>query len=260
MSMLTRIYLLAVCAISIFSAGIAQAQMSLSEQYNIEARALYWQVNMDATIKADGGSGLGSDIDLAQDLGIDEKEAFLGADITLRLAHDHKIKLSYVRIGYDQPHVLNQSITFNDTVYSANTPIHSKIEIQSLRAGYDYTFLKWANGYLSAQLIGNYINADATLITNNVLSNSANGSIIAPMIGATGRVYIKPSIAATAEVAWAGYDGSNLFDGMVYLDYNMFNMAGITLGYRGIRIDAKVDTEKYDLQWNGFFAGLIVRL
>ncbi len=260
MSMFIRIYLLAFCAIFTVNATVAQAQTSVSEQYSVEARALYWQVNMDATIQGDSGSSLGSDIDLVEDLGIDEKKGFFGADATFRLAHDHKIRLSYVNISYDQSHVLKRDITFNGTVYTANTPVDSDFDVKMVKAAYDYTFLKWANGYLSGQLIANYLMADATLVTNSILSNSASGSIIEPMVGATGRIFIKTTLAATAEIAWIGYDNNNIFDGSIYLDYNPLNMVGFTIGYRGIRVDAKVDDEKYGLQWNGLFGGLIIRL
>jgi len=241
-------------------AGARPAKASLSEMYNFELRGYYWNSGLNATVKSDEGDFKGTDIDIVEDLGIARQKGLIGGEATLELYSGHKLKLTVVNISYNTGKFIDKEIIFKGDVYPVDTKVTSEMDLLSARLGYEYDFIRGDNGFLGLQLAANLIKTNATLVTNDTLSNSAKVALVFPMVVATGRAHFSRHISGTAELGWMGYESSNLFDAVLYLDYNPVRNVGITFGWKSIMIDAKEGGDKVNVQWSGVFAGLIFRI
>ncbi len=233
---------------------------SIGEKYNFELRGFYWSAKLDATLRSDEGELEGTEIDFAENLGIDERKGLLGGEATVELYLRHKLKLAFVSISYDSRKVLEDEITFKGDVYPVNTPVSSKMNLLSTRFGYEYDVIRGDNGFFGLQLAANLIQAEVSLVTNDILSNSARVSAVIPMVIAAGRIHFSPHFSGTAELGWMEYESSSLFDAIIYLDYNPVRHIGVTAGWRAIMVDAEQSDTKIDVRWSGIFAGLILRI
>lgn len=233
---------------------------SFSEMYNLELRGFYWNSGLNATVRSDEGDFSGTDIDIVEDLGIARQKGLLGGEATLELYSGHKIRFAIVKISYDTDKIIDKQITFKGDTYPVNTKVSSTIDLLSARLGYEYDFIRNENGFLGLQLAANMIQTKASLVTNDILSNSAEVAVVIPMVIATGRAHFNKHISGTAELGWMGYGSSNLFDTVLYLDYNPVRNLGITVGWKAIMIDAEQSGDMVDIGWSGIFAGLIIRI
>jgi len=240
--------------------GAGSPKASLSEMYNFELRGFYWNSGLDATVRSDEGGFEGTDIDVVEDLGIARQKGVIGGEATLELYQGHKLKLTVVNISYDTDKVIDKELTFKGDVYGVGTKVTSKMNLLSARLGYEYDFIRGDNGFVGLQLAANLIQTNASLVTNDTLSNSARVALVFPMVVATGRAHFTKHISGTAELGWTGYESSNLFDAVLYIDYNPVRRVGITFGWKSIMIDAKESGDKVNVQWSGVFAGLILRI
>jgi hypothetical protein len=233
---------------------------SFSEMYNFELRGFYWNSGLDATVRADDGDFSGTDIDIVEDLGIDKTKGLFGAEATLELYSGHKLKLTVVKISYDTAKNIDKEITFKGDTYPVNTKVNSKLDLLSARLGYEYDFFRRDEGFLGIQVAANILRTKASLVTNDTLANSAEVATVIPMVIATGRAHFNKHVSGTVELGWMGYGSSNLFDTVLYIDYNPVRNVGVTAGWKAIMIDAEDGGDKVDVTWSGIFAGLIIRI
>lgn len=233
---------------------------SLGEQYNFELRGFYWDASLGATMRADRGGVQGSDIDVVDDLGVDRRKGLFSGEITMEFFLRHKIRIALVSISYDSFKILDKEMVFEGETYSVNTRVNSKVDLLTTRIGYEYDFLRGDRGFLGLQLAANFVQSKASLTTDDTLANSLSMSVAIPMVIAVGKTHFGDYVSATAELGWIGYENSNLFDAVIYLDYNPLRSLGLTAGWKSIMIDAEQSGDKVDIKWSGIFAGFILRI
>ena len=230
------------------------------ERFNLEIRGAYWLAQLDNTMRVDTGELKGTELDLVDDLGLDRQKGVPSAEMTIKFYDRHKIRADYFRLSYSAAKVVEEDFIFNGVTYPARSHVNTSLDIQSARIGYEYDLYRGVGGYFAMRMSANFISAKADLVTNSTLSNRASLSFVAPRMGMAGRWNINRWLSWTADVSGVGYDKSYLFDGATYFDINPTRRVGFTVGWRSIVVNIEIDEKKADVQWNGVYGGVCLRL
>lgn len=255
--------ILLVIPLSFIYQGVAEAQRAFplpnAELFVFEFRANYWFPTLSSNLKVDSGSLSGTSIDVVRDLGFDDKKPLPTAELTFKLAERHKLRLDYLSFAYSGNKTISSKISFNGVVYPLSSQLKTDMELRSIKAGYELDVFRNEKGYVAFRLAADSVYAKASIETMGAISNSASTSIIAPVVGVSGRISPLPWGSLTADICGVGYDKSTVYDLSVYADINPVKNLGITVGWRTLRLNINVEGKASDTQWSGVFGGLALR-
>jgi len=174
-----------VAAFAVFLAMLFAAQ-SADAIVNVEGR--YWFSNLDDKVKVSKGSVIGTDINLVDDLGVDDKKNFWEGRITLELG-SHKLRYGFMPLEWKGSKNLTKSVTFNGQTFSASTNVNSELKADYHRLGYEYDIIDTLGNKLGVIFEIKYFDAKASLDAPGAgLSESADGKAPIPTIGVAAQV------------------------------------------------------------------------
>jgi hypothetical protein len=239
------------------------------EAYHIEAAVDYWFPTADMTISSESLGLQGTDVNFKNDLGLTDQR-FPALHLQIK-AGGNKLRFEYIPINYSQSAILRQDIIFNGQRYQLGLPVNSTLDWKAFRFGYEYDFLRRSRGFLGFILEAKYTDVNATLVTPPI---SAHGGINEfdharapiPAIGGTGRFYIVPNIAVTADITGFRLPGNvvkdasgHYFDVDVYGTLNFTNNIGVQGGYRSLDVGYGFRTDSGSFVLKGMYFGGVVR-
>lgn len=247
---------------SAVSGGTGESELfnSLGEDFTLEVRGYYWLSSLGSKVRSDEGDLKGTEIDIADDLGIDKQKGFLGGELTLKFLERHKLRFSAVNMSYDARKNLETQITFQGKVYSARVEVASQANVRSMRAGYEFDLIRTDGGYLAAQLAANYLEAEVSLAAPGFTVTREKASVVIPVVGLSARQAFGDYVSGTVEIAYMSYEQASSVDGAVYIDFNPTKNLGLTVGWKTIRVGAATDGFDAHVNWDGFFAGVAFRI
>lgn len=232
------------------------------EDYHVEFSAGYWNPTPEMVISSEGLDIAGNDIDLVTDLGI-AKKRFGDLRLVLRPARKHKFRFSYMPICYSAETIVSRSFVFNGQRYDIGLPVHTSLDWNAVRLGYEYDFIYRDRGFVGFILEAKYTDVKVKL-DSPFLAEFAEARAPIPAIGGIGRVYVLPNVSATFELT--GFRLPNIdekyrakyVDLDVYGTVNFTNNVGVQAGYRRLDIQYLVDLDEGDLVLKGpYFAGVV---
>src|SRR3989338_10759605 len=131
--MMKRMMLAAVLlAVSVFYALPAEAIV------HVEGR--YWFTTLESNVKATDLGVIGSEINLVDTLGVDDKKNFWEARIDLNL-FDHHLRYGYMPMSWKGQKTITKTINFAGQTYTANASVDSNLDILYQRLGYEYDII-----------------------------------------------------------------------------------------------------------------------
>ncbi len=225
------------------------------EMFNFEVRAYYWLTGFDAEIRVDGGDLSGTDIDVVDDLGLERSKGFPGVEATIKFAEKHKLKLNSIALKYSGSTIVDSQFTFNDVIYPAGVKADTSMDVNLFIFNYEYDFIREKEGYVSFRFGVEGVSTNVSIVTNDLLSNSANISVGVPVIGLAARMNFSEYVSMTGEVSGIAFDKSSMSDFTFYMDINPTRNVGLYLGYRAYRLDVDIDDKRGNIGWNGIMAG-----
>lgn len=222
-----------------------------SENFNVEFNFYYWMTSLNATLKADSGDLAGSDVDLVSDLGINKNQGFAGGEFILKFWDVNKIRINYVSFDYTASKFIDKDFTFNGQQYSSGTKADTNLHISSLLVTYDIDFYRTRSGFVAFRIGAQTLATKTTIVTNDILSNTASVTVPIPVVGLSGRMNINRHFALSADVTGLSLDKGSLFDWQIFGTYNPVKWGGISLGYRVITFSVDDSGKKGDIDWSG---------
>ncbi len=180
--------------VALGAAPAAQAQSSLGNLYD------KWQINlsgalviMGSTIRVDGSSGEGTDVD-SDVLGLSNDRLAPRVSVRWRPGHKHELELGYQIARRDAEKTLDREIVFNDSIYDVGATIKTKFRTDQAFLTYRFAIKAAERSQLGLGLgIGLLpfkfqIDALASVNSNEVTS-SGERSLLGPTasIGGYGR-------------------------------------------------------------------------
>lgn len=222
---------------------------------NVEGR--YWFTNLDAKAKVSNGSIIGSDIDLVNTLGVDDKKNFWDLRLGLELG-SHKIRYGYIPMKWDGTKAVSQSVTFNGKTYSAATPVESHMKINYHRLGYEYDFIDILNNRLGIILEAKYFDTSTNLKAPALgLNESKSLKVPVPTVGLTGQVGLPMLFSIGGEVTGVTIGSkAYLFDGEAGLNIKPAPFITVSAGYRYFKLHLEDKNNKADFLLRGPFVML----
>jgi hypothetical protein len=239
---------------------------TMGEAYHIETAYGWWNADPALTINSEALGIIGSDINLIDDLGIEQKR--LGKfNLVLRPGIKHKFRFEHLPVQYEADTVIRRSFVFNGQVYNVGLPVQTTAEYKTLRFGYEYDFLYLKRGFAGVLLDVKYTDVNVEL-SSPLRPQPEFTKAVAPIptIGFVGRGYVVPSVSITGEVSFFRVPDSisDEFHGS-YTDFDIYGTVnfnrylGAQLGYRSVDATYLVDLDQGSLKFTGFYFGGVVR-
>jgi hypothetical protein len=238
---------------------------AIGEKYHAEVAFGWWSPDPGLLIASESLGIPGSDVDLVNDLGIEQKR-LTNLRIVLRPATKHKFRFSYVPIKYETDSVqVVREFIFNGQLYRVGIPVSTTAELKTYRFGYEYDFLYMSRGYLGAVIDLKYNDVTVELDTPGRTEFTSQVAPF-PTFGLAGRGYPFSNVSITGEFSYIkvpdnlsdDFDGS-YFDIDVYGTVNFTSNVGAQLGYRTIDVFYEADFDRGDLDFRGWYFGGVVR-
>ncbi|MEK7772861.1 MAG: hypothetical protein AAB307_00815 [Deltaproteobacteria bacterium] len=238
-----------VIALFVFSI-VVLAGAGASAVVDIEGR--YWLTDLNASAKVSSGGVIGTDIDLADDLGVDDKENFLDARITLELG-SHKIRYGFAPFKWNGSKALISSVTFNGQTYSASADTGTEIKLDYHRLAYEYDFIDTLDNRLGLVFEVKYFSGDARL-TSSALGLDEIKTLRAPIptIGVSGQVGLPFLFSVGGEVTGITLGKrAYLYDAEAGFNLKPAPFVVISGGYRIFKLHLEDSDNKGDLSIKG---------
>ena len=239
------------------------ARPAMGEDYRVEVGGAWWKPSLFGSVSSDRLELIGSRIDLVNDLGFTEAR-FKDLRITARPLRNHKIRFQYTPLRYTATAALTRQITFAGRVFDVSLPVDSQLGWKVWRFGYEWDFISRSRGF-----VGVLFEARKTELTAALSSLIASGEVVAqaplPAIGIVARAYPLPDLALNFELSGlkvpkidGKYEGNYTdmeFSGTV----NITNNLGVTVGWRRLDTNLRIDQDFGDLKFQGLWYGGAIR-
>ncbi|MBE9527898.1 MAG: hypothetical protein IME99_01520 [Proteobacteria bacterium] len=236
--------------IAFFAVAFA-ALLSTPAEAIVQVEGRYWFSTLDSNVKATGG-GVGTDIDLVNTLGMDEKSNFFDGRVVLELG-GHSLRYGYVPLSWKGTGSDSLAIVFNGQTYTANVAIDSELTLDYHRLAYQYNFIDTLDNHLGVIAELKYFNIDAKL-ESAVRDETISFGAPVPTVGLSAQVAIPFLIKLNGEATGISLgDKAYMYDAEISLSYKplpFFDLAG---GYRVFKLHVEDGNDEADIEVNGPF-------
>lgn len=240
---------------------------SIGEDYHIEAAYSWWNPNPSLIVNSESLEILGTDVDLVEDLGIEQKR--LGTlDLVLRPGRKHKFRYQRLPIKYEtDAFQVQRRFIFNGQTFDVGIPVTTVVDFTTHRFGYEYDFFYTRRGFIGALIDLKYTNVDVDL-RSPIHSEFVKATAPIPTVGVVGRGYLLPALAINGELSFfrtpeglaEQLDGNASYtDFDINGTFNFTKNVGAKFGYRRTSVFYDVELDTGDLKFTGFYFGGVVR-
>jgi hypothetical protein len=205
----------------------------------------------------------GTTIDFVKDLGF-KNTRFPDLRVVLRAAKKHKFRVQYTPVSYSGEAVINRNIVFNGILYPVNMPVNSTFDWKVWRFGYEYDIIYRDRGYFGILLEGRYTQMNATL-KSQTNDEFASAKAPLPALGAVLRLYPLRNLSITGEISGFRLPdvdedyAANYADIDVYATFNVVRNVGVQGGWRRMSTFLRIEGDRGDIKFQGFWLGGAVR-
>ena len=216
---------------------------------HVEGR--YWFTSLESTVKATDLGVIGTEINLVDTLGVDDKKNFWEARIDLNL-FDHHLRYGYMPMSWKGQKTITKTINFAGQTYTANASVDSNLDILYQRLGYEYDIINLLGNKLGVIIDLKLLSIDANLKTTGIDKSYSVTSPV-PTIGLGAQVGLPALLSIGAEVTGIAYSGNHLIDGEAYINFNPVPFTTISGGYRMFDLKVEDGGNKVDFKLKGPF-------
>ncbi len=234
----------------------------LPDRFQIDAGI--FQVSADSVLRANVGTGAGSDVNFERDLGLSKGATTYWVDARWHPWRRHQLSLSYTSIQRDNGgKTLDRSFTWNGQVYDAGLEASATSTSTILAAIYRFSLIKRdrfefgpAAGLGMVSLSAN-ISAQGTVVSGGVpvtksLNESRSGRYPTGDVGAFVSIWVTRKAVIRGDFLYIyvapGDSVASVADGRLALDYYPWRHVGFGLQY-------KYNQFRYDQGANGSSLG-----
>lgn len=234
---------------------------AIGEKYVVEAVLNLWNPSLDAIISSESLGIVGTAIDVADDLGYEDKTV-REFRFVLRPGRKHKLRAAYTPVSLDSDVLLRRDIVFNGIRFNVGLPIQTEFKWNTWRFGYEYDFVYRDRGFAGFIVEARYMDAQLSL-RSPIDDEFAQARGVLPAVGGIGRVYVHERVSITGEMVgmkvpeFDDYFGS-FFDLDIYGTFNATNNFGVQAGYRWLDASYEAEFDTGDLKMKGlYFTGVV---
>jgi hypothetical protein len=239
---------------------------AVGERYHIEASATLWEPAPDLVVSSESLGIAGDAVDLVSDLGVEQKR-LRELRFVLRPAPKHKFRINYLPIKYEASAVVQREFVFNGQRYRLGLPVNTSADLTTWRFGYEYDFFYRSRGYAGVFFDLKYTDIDV-LLDSPIGQEFTRQVAPIPTIGFAGRGYVLPNVSLTGELSFFKVPDKlveQFNGGGRYVDYDFYgtvnftNYIGAQVGMKSIDVDYFQDLDAGNLNFTGWYFGVVVR-
>lgn len=251
-----------VCAVGLLLGG-GLAAGAQQQQSNVELEARLWSAALTGTVEVREG-GLGTTIDLEDDLGIEDDEP-VELRLTLRPSRRTQVRLAWTNLSFDGDEVLSRTIEFGGQTFTFSSRVVSQLDVDYARAGFAWQFLSNRDGTfrLGPLVEVKGFRGEASIAAPELPFPAAESEELEGAFGAVGavldieagrwvQVFAEGSYVVEADDA----EGTDLEAGIRVL---FAERLAAVVGYRSFSVEAAEDDDEFDLDIEGPYVGLTLR-
>ena len=251
---------LCVLVIIVFIPCVAFAQ----KEVTLELEGRYWWTDLQGKMKVTDSNGIGTDIDLKDDLDAKD-ESWPELRLTWYTGKNSKIRIAYTQVGYDGDANIQKTILFDGTTYDVGTRVVTELDIKYASLGWAWQFINIDNGFFK---LGTLIEAkgfwtEATLEAPDLatpIKEKEKFTFVLPTIGAA--LDFNPhkmlNIFAEGSGLYAGNYGY-MYDVEAGVKFIPIKILSIKGGYRLLEFKAEHHDDFAKARVHGPFVGVTVR-
>ena len=229
----------------------------------ISLRADYWMPSIDAEVKSSELTIVGTQVDLADDLGLDDSESIPAVMGSIDFPLFPEILVSYFSVDSSASKVITKDIVYKGTTYSISDTVSSSYDITHFEALLNFGLIKTEMADLGLLIGAKYFEVETSLTSAGVTqTESVEGPL--PVVGVKGGVGLPGKFRVEGMgrglMLEVGDVDASLFDVDlgVHYDFNKFLRA--SAGYRYFSIDAEDTsndvTDKVEVKFAGPYIGI----
>ncbi len=223
----------------------------------------YWKQSMDGTVRADGSSLDGTDVELQDGLGLEDQDKLPAGRFWIRFLQRNPLTFSMDHSRRNGSQVLTVPLIYNDQVFAPGEEVASRVETDLKSLVYGFNFLSTRLIQMGVRLGVDRFGLDTSL-ESPTASAGANASATFPVVGLN--LWFEPMPAFRFIGELDGSTGTihgnamSFYDGRIQAEIYWWRSFGITAGYRRVKIDAQMkDFGAARLNQKGPYAGLVFR-
>jgi len=259
------------------AAAAAQPTALGRSDSRVEIHLEYVRPSFDSSVRLDSAElGIGTEIDLERELGLDETGSGARAELLFRLGRRNRLTLDYTAFDRSGSRTITESIQFGDAIYTASAEVDSTLDSRWLAAGWRFAFVAEPQAEVGFSLNVAWIEIEASLSGLATLgdgpplpieeSGQVDGPV--PMLGLHGSFWLGDRVRLSGAARYLDIDDLDGWSGSA-LDYGaqvewfLLERLALSAGYGGNQIEAESSEAgtlgHADLAYDGFRAGLTVR-
>lgn len=219
----------------------------------------------DTETRFDSSLGDGTVTDFEKDLGLDSSDSVFRVDAYYRFSERHRLDFSVFDLSRDKSKQIERNIQWGDTLYSIDTVIKSRSDLEIYKAAYTYSLLQKDTSYLGAS-IGLYFADTRTSLAEQNVGNTVVGSLTAPLpvIGLRGEYALSDRWTFRASGEFFYYEVDNIDGSLADLyagvDYSLRNNLSLGFGFNSVIADVDVAKKDFSGALNWQYSGGLVFL
>lgn len=261
-------FLLAIFLIGIFS-GYAQTKDTVSpgtliapwwvEKFRVTA-GFFESIN--STKIQVGADGLvnGSEIDFHKDLGFGASFSTFLTNFQWRISRRSRLNLGYFNMSRSASHTLQRDITFDSTLYPANSPVKAHFNTTIFQFSYGYAIIEKPTYEIGLSIGAHTIAAKVGISLNNQsigAYTSSNFDITAPLpdLGIWGGYSFSKRFSVNFDLSYLSLTVNNILGRVVAYNlafsYQLIPRLDLSLAYTGLDFELKTTRKNVtgDFKW-----------
>lgn len=230
----------------------------LDSRFNLSAGG-YWP-SIDTTLRVDSPGGMGTSVDLEDDLNLGDRELMPFVSLDARLGERWRIEAEYFALARDATYAIEKDLTIGDVTFPAGAGVTTNFDSDIYRLSVGYSFLKRPAYEMGAALGVHVTSFDLGVRgTGGALSESADTLAPLPTLGFYGRYALSPKwlLTGRADVFSLEYEefSGSLLNLNAAVEYQLSRHFGLGLGYRYINLNLEADPTLTEgsSDWGGEF-------
>lgn len=235
------------------------------EKYHVELSGNIWNPAPDFLFKSEGLGIPGSEIDLDEDLGIEQKKMY-ELRVVLRPTKKTKFRFHYLPMTYQGDAILKKDLVFNGILFPIAIDVKTDFSWKAYRFDYEWDIFYTARGYVGVILEVKYADTELSLDSAVVGTEFVKARAPIPAAGLAGRFYPLSFVSVSGEFTYFRLPDSvdenasfSALDFDIYGTVNVTHNFGVQAGYRSIDMGFRIDQDEGSIKLKGPYIGGVVR-
>lgn len=237
--------------------SVLAAAPAFAQDEHVGVRVREWYAAMEGRLSSDGGAFGGTNIDIGDDLGLDDRGWSTEIQVYGRIPLFGKLYAGWWRIEREGDETLSRTLTFADKTFTASTRVKSDVTLDVGYLTYEFVFpsipvgelVKWELGLQA----GIRVMRGEGSIDSSIASGSDHGLIGTPVVGGHAALQVTPYVRADVELvglalAYGGHRASYLEAyGEIVAQPFAWLFAGVGYKYVALRVRDPLGSTDFDL-------------